>query len=190
MIRIAQNAKRRNRRVARATMSSRWGDEIRSTRTLAFSASCVSALVRNKAAHPVSGHKAKSEYRRHKFNALDHENLPSLGALESCCGATKMRRSCSEECPGFMHCVETSAVQLHKQNPLQLTGKTSAANDGSIKLCAQMRSSSSADAEAGRGCHQSTHLVKSTYVFNCGGQLIAEESTVAKISNSGEKVGF
>jgi len=36
-------------------------------------------MVRNKAAHAVSGHKAKSEYRRHKFNELDHENLPSLG---------------------------------------------------------------------------------------------------------------
>jgi hypothetical protein len=42
----------------------------------------------------------------------------------------------------------------------------------------------------GGGCNQSTHLVKSTYVFNCGGQLIAEESIVAKISNSGEKAGF
>jgi hypothetical protein len=37
-------------------------------------------MVRNKAAHPVSGHKTKSEYRRYKFNELDHENLPSLGA--------------------------------------------------------------------------------------------------------------
>jgi hypothetical protein len=26
--------------------------------------------------------------------------------------------------------------------------------------------------------------------FNCGGQLIAEEFIVAKISNSGEKAGF
>ena len=38
-------------------------------------------MVRNEAAHSVSGHKAKSEYRRHKFNELDHENLPSLGSF-------------------------------------------------------------------------------------------------------------
>jgi len=31
---------------------------------------------------------------------------------------------------------------------------------------------------------------QSPYVFNCGGQLIAKESFVAKISNSGEKAGF
>jgi hypothetical protein len=42
-------------------------------------------MVRNKAAHSVSGHKAKSEYGRYKFNELDHENLPSLGGLESRC---------------------------------------------------------------------------------------------------------
>ena len=89
-------------------------------------------MVRNKAAH--SGHKAKSEYRRHKFNELDHENLPSLGGLESRCSATKMRRLCSEECPDFMHCVETSAAQLHKQNPPSERGTDASPDDGSIKL--------------------------------------------------------
>jgi hypothetical protein len=79
-------------------------------------------MVRNNAAHSVSGHKAKSEYRRHKFNELDHENLASLGGLESRRSATKMRRSCSEECPDFMHCVQTSAIQLQKQNPASERG--------------------------------------------------------------------
>jgi hypothetical protein len=36
-------------------------------------------MVRNKAAHAVSGHEAKGEHRCHKFNELDHQNLPSLG---------------------------------------------------------------------------------------------------------------
>jgi hypothetical protein len=121
LIRIAQNAKRRNRRAARATPSSLpskpFDENLRHSARAAHP-----PMVRNKAAHSVSGHKPKSEYRRHKFNELDHENLPSLGGLESRCSATKMRRSYSEECPDFMHCVETSAIQLHKQNPLQLTG--------------------------------------------------------------------
>src|SRR6267378_5476874 len=100
-------------------------------------------MVRNKAAHAVSGHKAKSEYRRHKFNELDHENLPSLGGLEWCCSATKMRRSCSEECPDFMHC-EISAIQLHKQNPRSGRGQTPARMAGPSNLGAN-KGFSSAD---------------------------------------------
>jgi hypothetical protein len=36
-------------------------------------------VVRNQAAHAVSGHEAQSEYRRHKFNELDHEKPPVVG---------------------------------------------------------------------------------------------------------------
>jgi hypothetical protein len=36
-------------------------------------------MVRNKAAHAVSGHEAQNEYRRHKFNELDHEAPPVVG---------------------------------------------------------------------------------------------------------------
>src|SRR6266852_5745183 len=128
-------------------------------------------MVRNKAAHSVSGHKAKSEYRRHKFNELDHENLPSFGGLESYRSATKMRRSCSEECPDFMHCVETSAIQLHKQNPPSERGTDVSREDGPIKLCAQMRSSSSADAEAQAAAAINLRILSKVAMF-----LIAEGS--------------
>jgi hypothetical protein len=50
-----------------------------------------------------------------------------------------MRRPCSEECPDFMHCAETSAIQLHKQNPPSERGTDASPDDGSIR--AQMRSS-------------------------------------------------
>jgi hypothetical protein len=43
---------------------------------------------------------------------------------------------------------------------------------------------------AGRGGNQIYAPCQSPYGLNCGGQLIAEESIVAKISNSGEKAGF
>jgi len=46
------------------------------------------------------------------------------------------------------------------------------------------------DCNEGRGCQSIYALCQSPYVFNCKGQLIAEESIVAKISNSGEKAGF
>jgi hypothetical protein len=36
-------------------------------------------MLRNKAAHAVASHEAKSEYGHQKFDELDHENLPSLG---------------------------------------------------------------------------------------------------------------
>jgi len=37
--------------------------------------------VGNKAAHAIPGHEAQSEYRRHKFNELDHEKPPVVGEL-------------------------------------------------------------------------------------------------------------
>jgi len=90
-----------------------------------------------------------------------------------------------------MHCVETSAIQLHKQNPPSERGTDVSREDGPIKLCAQMRSSSSADAEAQAAAAINLRILsKVAMFFDCGGQLIAEESIVAKISNSGEKVGF
>jgi hypothetical protein len=46
----------------------------------------------------------------------------------------QMRRSCSEECPDFMHCVEISAIQLHKQNPPSERGTDVSRDDGSVKL--------------------------------------------------------
>jgi hypothetical protein len=52
------------------------GDEIRSTRILAFSVSCASVHRAKQSYAFRIRHKAKSEYRRHKFNELDHENLP------------------------------------------------------------------------------------------------------------------
>ena len=107
--------------------------------SLAFSASCASAYGAKQGCIPYPAIKPKREYRRHKFNELDHENLPLLGGLESCRSATKMRRSCSEECPDFMHCVETSAIELHKQiHPVN--GEQTPARMTSPSV-AQMRSS-------------------------------------------------
>src|ERR1700737_3892494 len=87
-------------------------------------------MVRNKAAHSVSGHKAKSEYRRHKFNELDHENLPSLGALESCAGAKKRRRHAlrnartlciaSKQAP--FNCINKIHPENGEQTPAPMTG--------------------------------------------------------------------
>jgi hypothetical protein len=52
------------------------GDEIHSTSILAFSASCASAYGAKQGCAFRIHHKAKSKYPRHKFNELDHENLP------------------------------------------------------------------------------------------------------------------
>jgi hypothetical protein len=71
-----------------------------------------------------------------------------------------------------MHCVETSAPfncinKIHPVNGEQ----TSAANDGSIKFCAQMRSSSSADAEAQAAAAINLRILSKVPMF-----LIAEGS--------------
>jgi hypothetical protein len=68
-------------------------------------------VVRNQAAHAVSGHEAQSEDRRHKFNELDHRKPPVVGEPQY---RAAVRQKYDDrgfvECPDLMHCVETSAI--------------------------------------------------------------------------------
>ena len=69
-------------------------------------------VVRNQAAHAVSGHEAQSEDRRHKFNELDHRQPPVVGELTIVlqCDKSTTVGGLFNECLDLMHRVKTSAI--------------------------------------------------------------------------------